>query len=90
MAALLTVFTQVELPLADHVDGPMVVQSLAFAAMTLAVAWRRSAPLVAGVMAGAGLAVQTLRCGSSPSGRLRCSGSSPRGCPTPRSLRGSS
>jgi signal transduction histidine kinase len=60
LAVLLAVFTQVELALADQVDGPMVVQSLAFASMTLAVAWRRSAPQVAGVLAGAGLAVQTV------------------------------
>ncbi|HEX5510099.1 MAG TPA: hypothetical protein VFX33_01140, partial [Actinomycetales bacterium] len=44
LALSLTVMAQVELVLADGVEGPMVAQSVSFAAMTMAVAWRRSVP----------------------------------------------
>lgn len=59
-AVLLGLFTQVELLLADRVAGPMVVQVVSFAVMTLAVAWRRTEPLLAAALAGGGLLAQTL------------------------------
>lgn len=60
LAVLLTLLAQVELLLADVVEGPRVVQSVSFMAMTIAVAWRRSFPLAAALLAAAGLAVQTV------------------------------
>ena len=61
LAALLTAATQLALVLAaERVAGPLVVQHLAFAAMTGAVVLRRSAPLGATVVAAAGMALQTL------------------------------
>jgi signal transduction histidine kinase len=59
-AIFLALFTQVELMLADEVAGPMLVQSVSFAVMTLAVAWRRTAPLLAAALTGTAMAVQTL------------------------------
>lgn len=58
-AVLLTFVTQVELLLADS-EGPVAVQSISFAVMTLSVAWRRTMPLLAAALVGAGLVVQTL------------------------------
>jgi signal transduction histidine kinase len=60
LAALLASLAQVELLLADVVQGPRVVQSLSFVAMTVAVAWRRSFPFWAATLAAVGLTVQTL------------------------------
>jgi signal transduction histidine kinase len=60
LAVLLTLLAQVELLLADVVEGPRAFQSLSFMAMTAAVAWRRSFPFGAAVVAAAGLAVQTV------------------------------
>jgi signal transduction histidine kinase len=60
LAVLLTLVAQVELLLADVVEGPRVVQSVSFMAMTAAVAWRRSFPFGAALLAAAGLAVQTV------------------------------
>jgi signal transduction histidine kinase len=60
LAVLLTLLAQVELLLADVVEGPRAVQSLSFMAMTVAVAWRRSFPFWAAALAAVGLAVQTL------------------------------
>lgn len=59
-AVLLTLITQVELLSADKVEGPMVVQSLSFAVMTLSIGWRRRKPLLAAALLGPGLVVQTL------------------------------
>lgn len=59
-AVLLTFVTQVELLAADVVEGPLVVHSGAFAAITASVAWRRAKPLLAAGLAGAGLVAQTL------------------------------
>lgn len=60
VAVLLTLFAQVELLLADVIEGPRFVQSLSFMAMTSAVAWRRSFPFGAALLAAAGLAAQTV------------------------------
>lgn len=60
LAVLLTLLAQVELLLADVVEGPMLLHSLAFMAMTASVAWRRSFPLFAAALAAAGLASQTI------------------------------
>ena len=60
LALLLTVLAQIELLLADVVEGPMLLQSLSFMAMTASVAWRRSFPLLAATLAAAGLATQTV------------------------------
>ena len=60
LAVLLTLLAQVELLLADDVEGPVLLQSLAFVAMTASVAWRRSFPLLAAALAAAGLATQTI------------------------------
>jgi len=59
-AVLLTFTTQIELLLSSSVEGPIVVQSASFAAMTLSVAWRRTIPILAAGLLAAGLAVQTL------------------------------
>jgi len=59
-AVLLSFATQVELLLAEGVEGSLLLQSLAFVAMTSSVAWRRTKPLLAGALAGGGLAGQTL------------------------------
>jgi signal transduction histidine kinase len=59
-AVLLTFITQVELLTADNVEGPMVVQSLSFAVMTLSVGWRRAKPLLAAALLGPALVAQTL------------------------------
>lgn len=59
-AVLLTLLAQVELLLADVVEGPRVVQSLSFIAMTVAVAWRRSFPFGAALLAAVGLSMQTV------------------------------
>ncbi|HVR78612.1 MAG TPA: sensor histidine kinase [Acidimicrobiia bacterium] len=56
----MTFVTQVELLLAETIEGPMAVQSISFAAMTLSVAWRRTKPLLAAALVGAGLVAQTL------------------------------
>ncbi|HVR33870.1 MAG TPA: sensor histidine kinase [Acidimicrobiia bacterium] len=58
-AVFLTFVSQVELLLADS-EGPIAVQSISFAAMTLSVAWRRTMPLLAAALVGAGLVAQTL------------------------------
>lgn len=60
LAVLLTLLAQIELLLADVVEGPRAVQSLSFMAMTVAVAWRRSFPFGAALLAAAGLSVQTV------------------------------
>ncbi len=60
LAVLLTLLAQIELLLADVVEGPMLLHSLAFMAMTASVAWRRSFPLLAAALAAAGLASQTI------------------------------
>lgn len=59
-AVMLTFVTQVELLLADRIEGPIAVQSISFAAMTLSVAWRRTMPLLAAALVSAGLIAQTL------------------------------
>jgi signal transduction histidine kinase len=59
-AVVLTLVTQVELLLADGVEGPLLLQSAAFAVMTMSVAWRRTRPLAAAALIGGALAVQTL------------------------------
>lgn len=59
-AILWTLATQVELVLAEPVEGSFVLQSLTFAVMTGALAWRRSHPLLAALFASAGLVAQTL------------------------------
>lgn len=59
-AAALVVIGQVELAMADTVDGPRVLQHIAFAVIAASIAWRRSAPLAAATTAAAGLAGQTL------------------------------
>lgn len=59
-AILWTLSTQVELVLADPVEGSMVLQGLSFAAMTGAIAWRRNHPLLTALLASAGLVTQTL------------------------------
>lgn len=61
LALVLTAAVQAELVLsADRVEGSVVLQHLAFTVMTGAVALRRKVPLAAPVLAGAGLAGQTL------------------------------
>jgi signal transduction histidine kinase len=66
LAAALTIAGQVELVLAaGEVEGPRVLQHLAFAVMTGALAGRRVRPLAAAAVGGAGLAGQTLL-GSAP------------------------
>lgn len=60
LAVVLTVLTQLELALAEAVEGPRLAQTVSFAAMTLAVAWRRSFPVGAAAVAAVGLAAQTL------------------------------
>lgn len=59
LAAIVTVFAQVELMFAT-VEGPLVQQRLGFLAMTAAPAWRRSTPLVAAAVGSVGMVVQTL------------------------------
>lgn len=59
-AVLLTLTTQIELLLSDSIEGSIVVQSASFAAMTLAIAWRRTIPLLAAGLLASGLAIQTL------------------------------
>ena len=59
-AILWTLATQVELVLAEPVEGSIVLQSLSFALMTGALGWRRSRPLLAALFASAGLVAQTI------------------------------
>lgn len=66
LAVVLTIYTQAELSFATGVAGSMVVQRASFAAMTGAVVWRRVAPVVAGALAGGGLAAQTVFGGHAP------------------------
>jgi signal transduction histidine kinase len=61
LALLLTVVGQVELLLlADEVQGPRLLQHLAFAVITGSLVARRSRPVAATVVGSAGLAFQTL------------------------------
>ena len=66
LALVLTVATQVELWLADGVEDPFAVQVASFALITLAVAWRRSAPLAAAVLGSTGFAAQVILAGDAP------------------------
>lgn len=59
-AILWSFATQVELLVADLVEGSLAAQSLAFAVMTLSLVWRRTRPLLAAVLLGAAIAAQTL------------------------------
>ena len=65
-AFILTVGTQIELQAASGVEGHMAVQAASFAVITSSVAWRRRAPLVAAIVASAGLAAQTILGGNAP------------------------
>ena len=66
LAVILTAATQVELQAARGVQGHMAVQAASFALMTSSVAWRRRAPLVAAIIASAGLSAQTILGGDAP------------------------
>lgn len=67
IAAALTAFTQYELWVGQaQVEGSLTLQRGAFAVMTLAVAWRRLAPLVALCAVAIALAVQTIFGGDAP------------------------
>ena len=66
VAALLTVATQVEVWTNDGVSEPFRVQVASFALITVATAWRRSAPLAAIVAMSAGFAVQVAAAGDAP------------------------
>ncbi|WP_433803460.1 sensor histidine kinase [Actinomycetospora sp. CA-084318] len=59
LAVVLTVATQVELSLAEVVEGPEWAQRLTFLLATLAVGLRRSAPLGAALICAAAMAAQT-------------------------------
>jgi signal transduction histidine kinase len=66
LAAVLTVATQAELVLAaDAVQGPLAVQHVTFAVMTMSTALRRVAPVLAVVICSTGLLAQTVA-GSAP------------------------
>lgn len=56
----LTAFTQWEISEAPFIEGPLWVQRLTFAVMTVSVAARRLAPLLAAVVGFAGLSAQTI------------------------------
>lgn len=67
IATALTLFTQYELWVGRaDVEGSMALQRSAFAVMTLAVAWRRSAPLTAVCAVSVALVVQTIFGGNAP------------------------
>ena len=66
LAGLLTVSTQVELVLADEVEGSRIVQHACFAVMTLALAFRRSHPLASVTAVATGMAAQTILAGVAP------------------------
>jgi signal transduction histidine kinase len=59
LAAVVTVATQVELTV-GAVEGSLAQQRVSFLAMTAAVVWRRSVPLLAAVVLSVGMVVQTL------------------------------
>jgi signal transduction histidine kinase len=63
LAAALTVFTQWELSQSPFVAGSMTLQRVAFAVITMAVAWRRVAPYGAVAVAAVGLTVQSVWAG---------------------------
>jgi signal transduction histidine kinase len=69
-ATIVTVITQIELLTAPSIEGSVVVQSAAFAAMTISIAWRRTAPLFAAGLLSAGLVAQTLQGEAKISGGL--------------------
>lgn len=60
LAAVLTGFTQWEISQAPFIEGPLWVQRLTFAVMTLSVAGRRVMPFWAAVVGFAGLSAQTI------------------------------
>jgi signal transduction histidine kinase len=66
IALVLTVATQLELQLVDAVEDPFAVQVASFALITVAVAWRRAAPLAAAVVVAIGFAVQVIFAGDAP------------------------
>ncbi len=67
IAAALTLFTQYELWVGRAaVEGSLALQRSAFAVMTLAVAWRRLAPLTAVCAVSVALAIQTIFGGDAP------------------------
>ncbi len=67
MAAALTAYTQYELWVGrEAVEGSLVLQRAAFAAMTLAVVARRAAPLLAVSTIGGALVIQTAFGGDAP------------------------
>ena len=67
IAAALTLFTQYELWVGRaDVEGSLALQRSAFAVMTLAVAWRRLAPLTALCAVSVALVVQTIFGGDAP------------------------
>ncbi len=67
LAAALSAFTQYELWIGrDEVEGSLLLQRAAFAAMTVPVAARRVAPLPAICIVAAALAVQTIFGGDAP------------------------
>ena len=60
LAAALTAFTQWEISQAPFVEGPLWVQRLTFAVMTVSVAGRRFAPFWSALVGSAGLSAQTI------------------------------
>ena len=66
LAVLLTVSTQVELVLADEVEGSRILQHACFALMTGALAFRRSHPLASVAAVAGGMAAQTILAGVAP------------------------
>ena len=66
LAALLTLSTQVELVLADEVEGSRIVQHACFAVMTAALAFRRSNPAASVTAVAGGMAAQTVLAGVAP------------------------
>jgi signal transduction histidine kinase len=66
LALVLTAVTQAELWTNDGVKDPFAVQVAAFALITVAVAWRRAAPLAAAVALSTGFAVQVIAAGDAP------------------------
>ena len=66
LAVLLTASTQVELLLADAVEGSRVVQHLSFALLTGAVALRRTRPIASAAGVAIGMTAQTALAGDAP------------------------
>lgn len=60
LAAALTAFTQWEISQAPFIEGPLWVQRVTFAVITMSVALRRLAPLTAAVVGSGGLVAQTI------------------------------